>query len=65
MEKDKRRNERSTGRYELIDDDIVRVKLKGSKSQDFKVSITQDKLSVTRADGDLVAEYKSGYKRAK
>jgi len=49
----------------LIDDDIVRVKLKGSKSQDFKVSITQDKLSVTRADGDLVAEYKSGYKRAK
>lgn len=55
---DKLRKERVTGSYEFIDDDIVRLKLKGSKQKDFKVSISQDKLIVTRTDGDFVAEYK-------
>ena len=55
---DKIKKERATGSYEFIDDDIVRVKLKGSKPKEFKVSISQDKIIVTRADGVFFAEYK-------
>ena len=55
---DKIKKEQATGSYEFIDDDIVRVKIKGSKPKEFKVSISQDKITVTRADGVFVAEYK-------
>jgi hypothetical protein len=55
---DKIKKEQATGSYEFIDDDTVRVKLKGSKQKEFKVSISQDKIIVTRADGVFVAEYK-------
>ena len=55
---DKIKKKQATGSYKFIDDDIVRVKIKGSKPKEFKVSISQDKIIVIRADGVFVAEYK-------
>ena len=55
---DKIKKKQATGSYEFIDNDIVRVKIKGSKPKEFKVSISQDKIIVIRADGVFVAEYK-------
>jgi len=55
---DKIKKKRTNGSYEFIDDDTIRVKLRGLKAKEFKVSISQDKIIVTRTDGVFFAEYK-------
>ena len=42
----RRRNKSSTGRYELIDKDIIRVTLEGKSPQDFRLSLSKDTLTV-------------------
>ena len=53
----KRRKKRTSGTYEFIDKNIVRVILDGLEPPDFKVSISRDKLSVKGMDG-AITQYK-------
>jgi len=52
------KSKQSTGSYEFIDDDTIRVRFKSSRPQDYNFSLSGDSLMVTRADGKLVGEYK-------
>ena len=55
---DKLKQERSTGCYKFIDDNTIRVKFEGSKSQKFKVSISQDRLTFYYAQGRRSVTYR-------
>ncbi len=48
----------ATGKYEVVDDDTIKVTFKGSKSQDYTFSLSGDNMIVTRTDGTLAGEYK-------
>lgn len=49
----KRRRKRTSGTYELVDKNIIRIMLDGAVSQDFKVSISRDKLFVKSMNGAI------------
>jgi hypothetical protein len=50
--------ERSEGSYEFIKDDTIRLKLKGSNPEVLKLSLFDDRLTATHADGEIFAIYK-------
>jgi ferredoxin-like protein FixX len=55
---DKLKQECSIGCYKFIDDNTIRVKFEGSKSQKFKVSISQDRLTFYYAQGRRSVTYR-------
>ena len=52
------KSKQSTGNYEFIDEDTIRVRFKSSRPQDYNISLTGDNLKVTRIDGTPVGEFK-------
>jgi hypothetical protein len=52
------KNERSEGSYTLIKSNVIRLKLQGSQPEDFNLSLSGDKLTLTRANGEIFAVYK-------
>ena len=52
------KSKQSAGSYEFIDEDTIRVRLKGSRPRDYSISLTGDILKITRTDGTLVGEFK-------
>jgi len=52
------KSKQSAGSYEFIDEDTIRVRLKGSRPRDYSISLTGDVLKITRTDGTLVGEFK-------
>jgi len=51
------KSKQSAGSYEFIDEDTIRVRLKGSRPRDYSISLTGDILKITRTDGTLVGEF--------
>ena len=51
------KSKQSAGSYEFIDEDTIRVRLKGSRPRDYSISLTGDVLKITRTDGTLVGEF--------
>jgi len=47
----------STGSYQFVDDAHVKVTFADSAPEEFKVSVSSNKLSVTRADGTVFGKY--------
>lgn len=52
------KNERSEGSYKLIQNNMIRLTLKGSQPEDYNLSLTGDKLTLTRANGEIFAVYR-------
>ena len=52
------KQESSTGSYRFIDDNTIRVKFEGTKPQKFKVSISQDRLTLHYAQGRRSVTYR-------
>jgi hypothetical protein len=52
------KSKQSTGSYEFIDEDTIRVRFKSSRPQKYNISLTGDNLKVTRVDGTPVGEFK-------
>ena len=50
--------ETSEGSYQLTKDNLIRLNLEGSKPEDYHLSLSQDKLILTRANGEIFAVYK-------
>jgi len=44
--------------YKFIKDDTIRLESEGSRPEDFKVSFSQNKLILTRPDGEIYAVYR-------
>ena len=53
----KRQKKRISGTYEFIGKNMIRVMINSSDPQDFKVSISREKLSVKSTDG-AITQYK-------
>ena len=54
----KKNLERVEGSYEFIKDNTIRLNLKGSNPEVLKLSLFDDTLTATRADGEVFAIYK-------
>ena len=54
----KKNPEQVEGSYEFIKDDTIRLNLKGSNPEVLKLSLFDDRLTATRADGEVFAIYK-------
>ena len=52
------KKEISEGSYKLIKDNMIRLNFEGSKPEDYSLSLSQDKLILTRANGEIFAVYK-------
>jgi len=52
------KSKQSAGSYSFIDEDTIRVRLKGSRPRDYGLSLTGDILKITRTDGTLIGEFK-------
>ena len=52
------KKETSEGSYQLIKDKIIRLDLEGSKPEDYNLTLSQDKLILTHANGEIFAVYK-------
>ena len=50
--------DRAEGSYEFIKDNTIRLNLKGSDPEVLKLSLFDDRLTATRADGEVFAIYK-------
>jgi hypothetical protein len=47
----------STGSYQFVDDNHVKVTFADSTTEEFKVSVSSSQLKVTRPDGTVFAKY--------
>ena len=56
------KKETSEGSYQLIKDNIIRLNWEGSKPEDYNLTLSQDKLILTRANGEIFAVYKRAKK---
>jgi hypothetical protein len=54
---DKLKEQSSTGRYQFLDDKRVKVTFADSSSEELTVSVSWDKLTVTRPNGTIFAKY--------
>ena len=52
------KEEISEGSYKFIKDDIIELNFEGSKPEDYSLTLSQDKLILTRANGEIFAVYK-------
>ena len=50
-------SKQSTGRYDFVDEDTIRVRFKSSRPQEYNFALAGDNLKVTRADGTLVGDF--------
>ena len=54
----KAKKETSEGSYKLIKNNMIRLNFEGSKPEDYSLSLSQNKLILTRANGEIFAVYK-------
>jgi len=54
---DQLKEQPSTGSYRFMDDKRIKVTFADSSSEEFKLSVSASKLTVTRADGTIFAKY--------
>jgi hypothetical protein len=54
---DRLKEQPSTGSYQFVDDNRVKVAFADSTTEEFKVSVSAKSLKVTRPDGTVFAKY--------
>ncbi len=55
---DRVKDQSSTGSYQFVDDNHVKVTFADSSTETFKVSVSSRNLKVTRPDGTVFAKYR-------